>query len=141
MTPEQIAKANSEHAHQAALFCWAADNVDRYPELRWMHAIPNGGLRSKAQAGKLKAEGVKSGVPDVFLPVARGYFHGLYIEMKKPALKPVRGGKGGVSDEQTDFIQFARANGYAAAVCYDWNHAKNLICMYLDGTLCLELTK
>ena len=141
MTPEQIAEADTEHAHQTALFCWAAANQARFPELRWMHAIPNGGLRSKAQAGKLKAEGVKSGVPDVFLPVARGKYHGLYIEMKKPALQPVRGGRGGVSDEQSEFIAAARANGYAAAVCYSWDHAKNLICRYLDENLCLELTR
>ena len=141
MTPEQIAKADTEHAHQAALFCWCAANLDRHPELALFHAIPNGGLRSKAQAGKLKAEGVKPGVPDCFLPVARGKYHGLYIEMKKPASKPVRGGAGGVSAEQLAFIRAARANGYAAEVCYSWEQAKNLLCLYLDGRYSGELTR
>ena len=131
MTPEQIAKAGTEHAHQAALFCWCAANQTRIPKLRLFHAIPNGGLRSKAQAGKLKAEGVKAGVPDCFLPVARLGYYGLYIEMKKPALRPVRGGKGGVSDEQEIFMRAAIENGYSATVCYDWSEAVSVLCAYL----------
>lgn len=131
MTPEQIAKADTEHAHQAALFCWCAANVARIPELRLFHAIPNGGLRSKAQASKLKAEGVKPGVPDSFLPVARLGAYGLYIEMKKPALRPVRGGKGGVSDEQRDFMDLVTKQGYLCWVCYTWREAVEAICSYL----------
>ena len=60
----------SEHLHQKALFEWADRMEGAWPELRLMYAIPNGGLRTKAQAGKLKAEGVKPGVPDIHLPVA-----------------------------------------------------------------------
>jgi hypothetical protein len=49
----------SEHDQQVALFTWANQNLDRYPVLRWMFAVPNGGHRHPAVAGKLKAEGVK----------------------------------------------------------------------------------
>lgn len=132
MTPEQIAKADTEHAHQTALFCWCAANLDEHPELRLFHAIPNGGLRSKAQAGKLKAEGVKPGVPDCFLPVARGKYYGLYIEMKKPAMRPKRGGLGGVSTEQKVFIDYVRNEGYSAYVCYSWHEAVDCLTWYLE---------
>src|SRR5574337_186011 len=45
-------------------------------------AIPNGGGRSKRDAGRLKAEGVTREVSDIFCSVARDGMHGLYIELK-----------------------------------------------------------
>lgn len=131
MTPEQLARPGTEHAHQTALFCWCAANVVHFPELRLFHAIPNGGLRSKAQAGKLKAEGVKPGVPDCFLPVARYQFHGLYIEMKKPSMRPKRGGKGGLSPEQEAFHFELLKQGYQVVTCYSWSGAMEVLECYL----------
>ena len=67
MTPEQLAAPGTEHAHQVALFCWLATMLPRYPEVKWIYAIPNGGKRDPITANKLKSEGVKSnsnGVPD-----------------------------------------------------------------------------
>ena len=72
----------SEHEHQKAVIEWAEVKSGQYPELRLLYAIPNGGHRHKAVAAKLKAEGVKPGVPDLCLPVRRGEYSGLYIEMK-----------------------------------------------------------
>jgi hypothetical protein len=74
----------SEHNEQAALFEWASISSKVIPELGLLAAIPNGGHRLKATAGKMKAEGVKAGFPDIIFPVARGGFHGLFIEMKAP---------------------------------------------------------
>ena len=77
ITPEGLAAAGTEHAHQKAIFCWAANNFNKWPELQLMFAIPNGGTRGDdkksrtIRGGKLKAEGVKAGVPDIFLPVPR----------------------------------------------------------------------
>jgi len=82
MNPATIAK-ESESSHQIALFAMCALNMKKYPELKWFHAIPNGGFRDKITAGKLKAEGVKSGVSDMFLPVKCDAYSGLYIELKK----------------------------------------------------------
>lgn len=132
MTPEQIAKSGSESSHQIALFAQCAYHVGKYPELRWFHAIPNGGLRSKVTAGKLKAEGVKSGVSDTLLPVKRSCYSGLYIEMKKPSLRPVKAtSKGGVSDDQQEFGEFVTKQGFYFAVCYDWQEAWNCLMWYL----------
>ena len=72
----------SEHTEQAALFEWAAWNQSKDAALNMLYAVPNGGKRDKATAAKLKAEGVKAGVPDVVLPVGRIGYQGFYIELK-----------------------------------------------------------
>ncbi len=114
----------SEHEEQKALFRWAEAARYQHPELALLYAIPNGGHRHKAVAAKLKAEGVRKGVPDICLPVARGRFHGLYIEMKTAS--------GTVSKEQKRWLQALRAQGYDAAVCRGWNAAKQFIETYLQ---------
>ena len=70
-----------EHDEQVSLFQWAGIAVFKFPELNCMFAIPNGGLRNPVVARKLKAEGVKSGVSDIFLSVARGGYHNLYNQI------------------------------------------------------------
>jgi hypothetical protein len=128
--PQDIAKG-SEHSHQSALFAWAALNVGKYPQLRWMFAIPNGGLRDMRTAVNLKAEGVKAGVPDIFLPYATyngtdGYF-GLFIEMKIGKNKPTK--------EQVDWLGALSSNYYCIAVCYSWEEARDVLINYLKGRL------
>lgn len=129
--PVEYAKAGTEHANQAALFIWASlpDVRQRFPELRLMYAIPNGGARDPATAGRLKAEGVKSGVPDVCLPVARHGCHGLYIELKRPAGK--RGRAGATSENQDRWIADLIAEGYGACSCVGWETARNVLVQYL----------
>ena len=114
-----ISMIQHEELQQRYLFQWAAF----YPQLRWLHAIPNGGKRNKIVAAKLKAGGVKSGVLDVFLPLARHGFHGLYIEMKH--------GKNKLTDNQQAFAAHIEAEGYKYAVCYHWSEAQKIICDYV----------
>lgn len=114
-----------EHRHQVALMTWAENVRRQYPELAWLHAVPNGGHRSKAAAGRLKAEGVRAGVPDLFLDVARGDWHGLRIELK------AEGGR--VTREQRVWIDAYRERGYRAEVCVGWLAARDLIVEYLGG--------
>ena len=125
ITPEQLAKSGTEHGHQTALFCWAAMNLETYPELKWMHAIPNGGYRNKTEAGRLKAEGVKAGVSDVFLPVESGCYHGLYLEMKKPGEK--------ASAKQLEFGAFVKTQKYAFHVCDHWQKARDILIKYFEN--------
>lgn len=128
--PEQYAAQGSEHAHQVALFMWAnhPDTVAKYPVLdpkkRRLFAIPNGGERHPAVAAKLKAEGVRKGVVDLFLRWAVGEWHGLFIEMKKPGEKPTK--------EQLEFMEDARVDGYGAICCDSWESARDTIIMYLE---------
>ena len=86
-----------EDAEQRVIFQWAAMETAACPELGLLYAIPNGGKRAIKTAIALKAQGVKSGVPDMCLPVARGGYHGLYIELKRQ-----RGGT--VSETQKSWI-------------------------------------
>lgn len=107
--------------------------------LKWVHAIPNGGSRGddeKTRAirgGMLKAEGVRNGVADVFLPWPSGGFMGLYIEMKKPSLKPVKPtSKGGLSDDQIEFGADMKEVGYGWICCYSWEDAARVTRDYLE---------
>lgn len=131
LTPEQLAQPNTEHAHQSALFCWIATaGAHVWPELSWAHAIPNGGARDVPTAGRLKAEGVKAGVFDIFVPVAMGRYHGMYCEMKKPGRQ--KDSNGGVSDIQKKFGLAMHSRGYHTVVCYNWLEARDEICKYMQ---------
>jgi len=114
----------TEHEEQKALIHWAKVAVRQYPELRLLYAIPNGGKRHVGVARKLKAEGVQSGVPDLCLPVPRGTYCGLYIEMKRK--------KGGtVTAEQKEWIELLTDQRYRAVVCHGWLSACDEIQAYL----------
>lgn len=126
------------------------------PELRWLHAIPNGGYRDAVTAGKLKAEGVKRGVCDVFLPLpmirhsSGGLMNaaerllayaGLYVELKRPRVEKegkrkanvIAQREGELSAEQTEFVAYAREVGYAVSVCFDWRSAASDIQKYIEA--------
>ena len=115
----------SESEEQAAIFEWCALNRGKYPELELLYHIPNGGKRSKAEAARFKREGVKAGVPDLCLPVARRGFHGLYIELKAE--------KGVVSAEQKKWIAELKRQNYCAFVAYGAAAANKALTFYLGG--------
>lgn len=117
-----------EAEEQAALFRWAELQQTKYPALRWMYHIPNGGSRNKAEAARLKAEGVKAGVSDIFLPAPAGPYHGLYIELKK-----LNGGRASMA--QREFIEAMRKLGYCAEIRHGWCAAAELILKYLEGKI------
>ena len=97
--------------------------------LRWLHAIPNGGSRGgdargrRIQGARMKAEGVKAGVPDIFLPLPLRGFNGLYIELKKVQ-------KGKLSNEQNTFEQHCKDYGYLWVCCRGYLEAVNLLVWY-----------
>lgn len=142
----------SEHEEQVEFFKWCAEVayagfdlvLSQAPKpyakdlllhpirsLKLIHAIPNGGARgndsrtNKIRGSMLRAEGVKKGVPDIFLPFpCRGY-HGLYIEMKVADKTKAR-----ISPEQETFIRELTLLGYHCEVCYGAEHAKQVILWY-----------
>lgn len=132
VTPEMLAATNSETGHQRAIFCWSAltENRQRWPDLVWMFAVPNGGFRPKPIAAAMKAEGVKTGVPDIWLPVRRGVWPTLIIELKRPPTPGKRVGK--TSPEQDGYIAHLRAQGFAVAVCVGWLQARDTLVSYLE---------
>lgn len=114
----------SEHAEQKALFAWWRV---QYKALEpYLIAIPNGGARNLVTGAMLKAEGVRRGVPDVFLAYPSGGYHGLWIEMKRRA-------HGYASAEQKLMLAAFRRVGYDAAVCRGWDEAREKIQSYLGA--------
>lgn len=123
----------TEHDEQRALFEWAEWNRGRWPVLALMFAIPNGaavrhqtnqrGKTFSIEGAKLKAEGLKSGIPDIFLPVPAINCHGLFIEMKTKT--------GAVSGAQKAWHTLLRSQGYFVTVCRGWMEARNEIVAYL----------
>lgn len=117
-----------EAEEQRELFKWAKMQSGRYPELLYMYHVPNGGRRRTREAALLRAEGVKSGVPDIVLPAPRKPFHGLYIELKRQK-------SGTVSEDQKKFLDYLNFMGYKAVVCKGWKEASETIMSYLKGEI------
>ncbi len=115
----------SEHTEQVALFNWCKIKECRHPQLALIFSIPNGGLRHKAVAIKLQREGVRAGVPDIFLacPSPLKDKHGLFIELKYGKNKPTQ--------NQLQWMHKLRMEGYATELCYGFEEAKNAIVNYL----------
>lgn len=92
---------------------------------RLLFHVPNGGSRSRGEAGRFRAEGVTPGVPDLFLAVPRGGRAGLWIELKSksPSAR--------VRPEQVEMIELLRAQGYGAEVAYGAEDAQSVIESYL----------
>lgn len=118
--------APSEHQEQSALIQWWGYQCKRFGIAeKLLYAIPNGGFRHPAIAGKLKAEGVRSGVPDLMLCAARAGHHGLYVEMKAIAKYP--------TPDQKDYHELLREAGYRVEVCRGAAEAQSTITSYLEG--------
>lgn len=125
----------SEHSIQAAFIRWTQLAIQEYPALANLFAVPNGGMRpsvvdSKGKrystvARKLKAEGVKEGVPDLLLLIPRLGYHGLAIETKRPS--------GRVTPAQFDWHERLLKEGYYVTVCYSVDEMIAITTWYLNG--------
>lgn len=114
----------SEHDLQVALVNWCHLYEKRVPELGYIFAVPNGGMRARKTAMLLKAEGVRPGIPDLLLLVPRKGYHGLAIEMKF--------GKNELSGAQASEVARLERDGYDVFVCWSWEDAARHIAWYLD---------
>jgi len=117
----------TEEQEQAAVMEWAVLMEKQAPELALLFHVPNGGVRHPGTAARLKKLGVKPGVPDLCLPVARGGWHGLFIEMKRQ-----KGGR--LSDDQKAWLEALNDGGYRAERCDGAEAACDLIWQYLQET-------
>lgn len=113
----------SEDTEQIAVIQWAQYNAGRHPELKWLHHCPNGGSRNQLEAIKLKQMGVKAGVSDLCLPYPKGFYCGLYIEMKY--------GDNRQTDNQKEFLKDMAEVGHFVATCYSAEEAVSIITEYL----------
>lgn len=104
--------------HWAKLQTWKKGKISDY-----LHHSPNGGKRGKIEASRFKAMGVKAGFPDLFLPIARCPFNGLFIELKSA--------NGRVSVAQAAYHPLLIDEGYRVEVAYTAEGAINLMKNYL----------
>lgn len=143
MTPT---KTPLETVEQQLVVTWADHTLFQDPLLNKLYkvglmlfAVPNGGSRARSkrvrgvsiEALRMKREGVRAGVPDLFLaiPVKHGdkVFHGLFIEMKRK-----RKTDSSVSEEQLAWQQRLQERGYASEICYGHQAAIDTIKAYLS---------
>lgn len=125
---QRLADEASELSHQIAVIQWATLQAKcGRRELELLYAVPNGLWTTAAQAGKAKASGLKSGVPDLHLPVARGGFIGLWIEMKSE--------RGQLKAPQAWWHDRLIAEGGCVALCFNAGQAIDTLTEYLDGKL------
>lgn len=95
---------NLEHAMQSTVFERCAMIAALYPEYALVFAVPNGQFRP----GQRMEAGLRAGVPDIFWPVARGGYHGMFIELKV--------GRNQLSQEQRTWIDRLEMEGFYCVV-------------------------
>lgn len=113
-----------ELADQIALFDLALLLEKQHPELKLMFHVPNEGKRSVYSGAELKRAGLKKGVPDVMLPVARKGYNGLAIEMKA--------GKNAPTEEQKKWLTGLAGEGWLCYVCRGYESAATVLGDYMD---------
>ena len=115
-----------ESVHQAQVVEWSrwAYKTGKYPMLNMLHCSLNGVKLSGTQAKIAKGQGMLSGVPDLFLPVPKNGYHGLFIEMKSE--------KGRVTENQHWFLTNAESLSYKTVICYSAKEAISAIQAYYD---------
>lgn len=115
-----------EEALHMACIEWAMCREASYPVLKWLVHVPNGGKRSKAVAGKLKAMGTKKGVPDLTCHRSCGQWKGLAIELKAPKKHP--------SADQEDWLRMFHSEGYLAGLAWSLEDFIELVTAYVTGS-------
>lgn len=113
----------TEATEQAALFDFLSRIEPRMPAVRWAFHVPNGGHRMKVVARRLKREGVKAGVPDVWLPVRRDPYIGFVCELKVGRNRP--------TTAQRAWLDLLDDQGWRAVVCWGWQQAASELLRYL----------
>ena len=116
----------TEAQHQAAVIKWSQQPTirEKWPELKLLYHIKNETKEGPKQVAIDRRQGVRKGVPDLCLPVARGEYHGLYIELKTEVGKP--------SDAQNWWGEQLAGQGYFWGVCHGWESATRVLELYLN---------
>lgn len=94
------------------------------PRLQYVFHIPNESVGGPGWLVRNRQMGVRSGVPDLFYPVPRKGYHGLFIEMKTKT--------GRLSIAQKRWLNALNEMGYLAVVAHGWKEARCQITDYLN---------
>lgn len=117
---------HSEDSIQKSFFQICELYISHIPEFALFFHVPNGGKRNAIEASKFKLMGVKSGVPDVLLPIARKGYNGLAIEFKY--------GKNKTTDNQNFWINSLRKENWYVIIAYTWEEALACSMLYCNFT-------
>jgi len=118
----------SEYDAQVAIFEWAALYESKYPDLWLLNGSIMGAQIPPRILNKLKKAGMKKGKPDINLPVSRGGYSGLWIELKrKEGSDP--------SQEQVEWLIRLSNAGHLAVCCKGSDAAIRTIKQYVTGNL------
>lgn len=113
-----------EHKEQVEFFQWLRHLYDEEPLVKHLvFAVPNGGLRGKREAMRMRAEGVRRGIPDIACMIPVGQYHGAFFEFK------TRNGR--VSPEQKVVAELLRQQGYHVEVAWGLEDLKKKFLAYL----------
>ena len=115
---------HEESQIQQTFIQWCNLHTNKYPELKFIHHSPNGGKRNVKEAARFKREGVKAGFPDLILPVKRGYFSGLFIEIKTE--------KGRLTKSQKEWKLFLQEQMYRWELCRSLDECIYMVKKYLE---------
>ena len=122
-----------ESQEQQAIFKWVKYNLSKYPELALLHSSQNGvRFTSPMAAKRAKDEGLLPGLPDIHLPVPKGGYASLYIELKAP--------KGRLQENQKEVLALLSNYGNYSVVCYGAQAAIECIKNYMSGAYINEKT-
>ena len=122
--PEKLSGSMESYEQTFVMHFFECNHPDVY---NYMLAVPNAGKRTKRERGHLLAEGLKKGVPDLFVEKAVGNYHGLRIELKKSL-----GRKGDVSEAQWGWLKKYDDEGFKACVAIGYRECIALICAYVE---------
>ncbi len=128
-----VDRASPEEDLHRLCFSWVELKTLIHPILQYLVHVPNGGARSKGEAGKLKAMGVKPGVPDFLLPRSVGQWRGLAIELKSDV--------GRLTLDQKLWLSGLSDEGYLVSVCRSLDAFDKVVTAFLHGQsapLCIE---
>lgn len=115
----------TEHDQQVVVISWAKAHETQHPALALLFAVPNAGKRSIGAAKYYLAEGLKSGVPDLILPIPKIFEStpGLVIEMKD--------GKNKTTEKQDWWLERLASYGWETVVAYSADEAIEALSKYL----------
>lgn len=153
---ERKPRQDREHAEAVALMQRVKLHEARWPALRWLFAVPNGGWRGKPRklrsgrtlpptaATKAKSEGVRRGVPDYLWPVHCVPSRIPDARIVANAVRPpaqywvglalelkAKGGR--VEPEQREWLLHLESQGWLCVVAYGADEAWAAIREYCDG--------
>lgn len=146
--PPRRSPRHYEDAEQQHIIAWANSRLmPASPDVEpgtvigdYLYAVPNGGLRSKREAGRFVGLGVKAGVSDLVLALPRDGFCGFYLELKKRRhhFRSTKEADKSVSGPQRQWLDRMALAGYRACVAYGADEAIDLLSAYIKAPATLR---